>query len=139
MKRQIRQGVFETNSSSVHTLTMCTNEEYVKWTNGELMYDSYSDKLVDVKLEITEQDKKNAKAYYEDSKKNFWKEWSQLSVEETNEWYKKYMSDYKKFDSERYNTYEEFFDNEYCETFEQSYTTPSGEKIIAFGYYGYDG
>lgn len=28
MKKQIRRGVFETNSSSVHSLTMCTAEEY---------------------------------------------------------------------------------------------------------------
>ena len=28
MKRQIRRGVFETNRSSVHSLTMCSGEEY---------------------------------------------------------------------------------------------------------------
>lgn len=30
MKRQIRRGVFETNSSSVHSLTMCSDDEYKK-------------------------------------------------------------------------------------------------------------
>ena len=38
MKRQIRRGVFETNSSSVHSLTMCSGEEYKKWENGEILY-----------------------------------------------------------------------------------------------------
>lgn len=33
MKMQIRQGVFETNSSSVHSLTMCSSEEYKKWSS----------------------------------------------------------------------------------------------------------
>ena len=38
MKRQIRRNVFETNSSSVHSLTMCSGEEYKKWENGEVLY-----------------------------------------------------------------------------------------------------
>lgn len=138
MKRQIRRGVFETNSSSVHSLTMCSSDEFDKWVRGEVMFDTYSDKLVNVKPEITEQDKKSAEAYYEENKKHYWKEWNQLSEEETYEWYMKYMNDYGRFDSDRYNTYEEFFDNEYYETYHQSYTTPNGEKVVAFGYYGHD-
>jgi hypothetical protein len=35
--RQIRQGVFETNSSSTHSLTMCLASEYEKWENGEVL------------------------------------------------------------------------------------------------------
>lgn len=31
MKKQIRRGVFETNSSSCHSLTMCSEKEYEKW------------------------------------------------------------------------------------------------------------
>ena len=31
MKRQIRRGTFETNSSSVHSLTMCTQSDYDRW------------------------------------------------------------------------------------------------------------
>lgn len=46
MKRVIRQGVFETNSSSVHTITICTKEEYNKWIDGELIYDDLTEKLV---------------------------------------------------------------------------------------------
>lgn len=30
MKRQIRRGVFETNSSSVHSLTMCMESDFNK-------------------------------------------------------------------------------------------------------------
>lgn len=36
MKKQIRRYVFETNSSSVHSLTMCSGEEFKKWKNGEV-------------------------------------------------------------------------------------------------------
>lgn len=46
MKRQIRRGVFETNSSSVHSLTMCTQSDYEKWKDGEFIYDYWDGKLI---------------------------------------------------------------------------------------------
>ena len=42
------------------------------------------------------------------------------------------------FEEERIKTSEEFFNDNWYETFEQSYTTPKGEGIVAFGYYGHD-
>ena len=36
MKRQIRRGVFETNSSSVHSLTMCMKSDYSRWAKDNL-------------------------------------------------------------------------------------------------------
>lgn len=48
MKRQIRRGVFETNSSSVHSLTMCTKSDYDKWKDGELIYDYWNDELIPI-------------------------------------------------------------------------------------------
>ena len=41
MKRQIRRGVYETNSSSTHSLTMCSEEEFEQWENGELLFDEW--------------------------------------------------------------------------------------------------
>lgn len=134
----IRHGVFETNSSSVHSLTMCTADAFDQWVRGEVMFDTYNDRLVNVKPAITEQDKKNAMEYYDESKSRYWREWDQLSEEEMSEWYMKYMNDYGKFDSDRYKTYEKFFNDGCFETYHQSYTTPNGEKIVAFGYYGHD-
>lgn len=48
MKRQIRYGVFETNSSSCHSLTMCTQSDYDRWKNGELIYDYWDGKLIPI-------------------------------------------------------------------------------------------
>jgi len=31
MKRQIRRGTFETNSSSMHVIVMCMESDYDKW------------------------------------------------------------------------------------------------------------
>jgi len=33
----IRVGIFETNSSTSHSLTLCTEEEYQKYLSGELV------------------------------------------------------------------------------------------------------
>lgn len=46
MKRTIRRGVFETNSSSVHSMVICNDEEWRKWQLGELVFDYYGDKLI---------------------------------------------------------------------------------------------
>ena len=48
MKIQIRTGLFETNSSSVHSLVMVSGNDYEKWKNGELVYDRMDDKLIPV-------------------------------------------------------------------------------------------
>ena len=46
MKKQIRRGVFETNSSSTHSITMCMKSDYTKWVDGELYWDRWGEKLV---------------------------------------------------------------------------------------------
>lgn len=33
---QVRQGVFETNSSSTHSITMCTKNEFNEWVGGKI-------------------------------------------------------------------------------------------------------
>ena len=94
MKRQIRRGVFETNSSSMHSLTICSQVEYDAWEKGELLMDSYDDVFV-----------------------------KPADVEA---------------DSDRYQTVKEYFNND-LESFDKKFTSPSGDKMVAFGYYGYDG
>lgn len=51
MKIQIRKSVFETNSSSVHSITICSARDYCRWIKGKLWYDRYNGCLVDSKLE----------------------------------------------------------------------------------------
>ena len=46
MKRQIRFGVFETNSSSVHTLTICSEDMFNDFKNGKLLFDTWDEELV---------------------------------------------------------------------------------------------
>lgn len=41
MKREIRRNVFETNSSSTHSLSICTEQEFEDWKAGKLLYDRW--------------------------------------------------------------------------------------------------
>lgn len=137
MKRQIRCGVFESNSSSTHTLTICSEAEFEAWRKGEVLFDRWSDKFVAL-YEMSEDDKENAHKEYEDAKADYWKDWNTLSEEEKEKWYKKYASDHHLKD-EDLQTYDEYMGDYYLETYSQSYTTKSGDRVIAFGKYGYDG
>ncbi len=65
MKSTIRQGVFETNSSSTHCLCICTEEEYEKFIKGELVWELYTNKLVTPE----KTDYKSSTLYY---KKDAW-------------------------------------------------------------------
>lgn len=117
MKKQIRRGVFETNSSSVHSLTMCSNEEYDKWKKGETLFWKEDEKFV-TREEIIEELKKSP--WFSDV--NWDDEYKVNNI----------------FSDEGIETYGEFFKNGWLETFEQHYTTPGGDEVVAFGYYGRD-
>ena len=47
MKQTIRLGIWETNSSSVHSLCICSKDDFEKWKNGKLYYDVSDDKITD--------------------------------------------------------------------------------------------
>lgn len=58
---QIRQGVFETNSSSVHSLTMCSDQEMNDWINGKLYFNGYKQTFVPATLSLAEMDPEKRK------------------------------------------------------------------------------
>lgn len=123
MKRQIRRGVFETNSSSTHSITMCSGEEYDKWCSGNLLFWVGKKKFgtkEDIIEELKELTRWDNSLMYPDVN------WDDDSV----------VADI--FDSEEIQTSDEFFDDEYLETFEDTYHTSNGEEVVAFGKFGYD-
>lgn len=123
MKRQIRRGVFETNSSSVHSLTMCSGEEYKQWENGEVLYWEEENKF-GTREEIIEE-MKNMK--WHDGTPRYEKvNWeNEDTVDDI-------------FSDEGIKTCEKYFENDWYETYEKKYTTQNGEEVVAFGYYGHD-
>lgn len=101
--RVVRRGVFETNSSSVHTLTICTVEEYKKWMNGDVYFyeEHWRDDPIWVPADEMPED---------------------ITPEE--------------YEEAGYRTYDDYFEDEYLETYEEEYTTPNGDTIVVFGKYG---
>ena len=123
MKRQIRRGVFETNSSSVHSLTMCSGEEFERWRNEEVLYwrelDTFGtrEEIIAKLKTITWH---NGELCYPNV------DWNDEDAV------------YDIFSDEGIKTYNKYFDNDYFETFKYTHTTPSGDEVVAFGYYGHD-
>ena len=53
MKTTVRAGVFETNSSSTHSLTLVSLEDYEAWERGEKVWDRYNGDLIQKTEETT--------------------------------------------------------------------------------------
>lgn len=136
MKKQIRQGIFETNSSSTHSLTICSKDEFDAWKRGEVLLDEYSAKFVPIKL--SDDIKVEAEKEYEELKDIlFSKDWKDLSDDAKEKYYERYALKHRLINEDA-ETYEQYMDS-YLETFYETYTSKSGDEIVAFGKYGYDG
>lgn len=113
MNIQVREGVFETNSSSTHAVSVCTLNEfedfkkgkmYVNMNNLEIVSKEFADKINDA---IKEECEKYGYDY-EDTKQN-----------------------------EGCITWSEFMDIDY-EIFHKARQLKDGTTMVAFGYFGYD-
>lgn len=132
MKKQIRRGVYETNSSSVHSLTMCMESDYDRWEKDNLYLFTGSGWCYpnDNKPEKNHFYTREEAIEFEKTDKYIRKDIDWSNEEEVNE----ILHENKFYDYE-------YFWNEYCEnyeTFEETTITPNGERVVAFGYYGHD-
>lgn len=135
----IRTGLFETNSSSIHTLVFVEESDYNKWAQGNLYFnmcykDYNSYKYGDIKYK-----KANKFVSYEEAKaldENFpypedemYRGWSGFEYWDEKE---------KRYKIRNFLTLEEFF--AYCgyDIFDKEYITEHGDLIHAVGYYGHD-
>ena len=66
MKKTIRFGVWETNSSSVHSFCICTEDEYEKWEKGELFYDALDEEFTDKELNRWDEDNYKYDQWFDD-------------------------------------------------------------------------
>lgn len=144
---QIRRNVFETNSSSTHSITICTSDEYQKWADGEMLL--VVDSCMTDKQFVTIDEAKDIVRKYELEDANAYKWDSPLD-----DYY--YENDIE--NGVRYThidavpedlvipylgyhsmyTCDYYFDD-YCkwyETYNERYTSESGDEIVCFGYYG---
>ena len=155
----IRQGVFETNSSNTHSLSIVSKSKFEKWKNNkEILYD-INQEIFLTRNEAIERLRKIYTESIEELKNedDYIKQYPFYEKEDIvkmKEDYKEYLRllDFKdEEDLEELNdlirdeglhTYESYFedeDDDYLEYYSQSYTTEKGEELIAFGYFGRDG
>lgn len=87
--KQVRRCVFETNSSSTHSITFCSEQEFEDFKNEKLFVNRYSGKLVPA-------DQRNNMCIS-------YRQWC----------------------------------NDDLDCYEERYTSPSGDKIVIFGQYGF--
>lgn len=110
---QIRNSIFETNSSSVHSITMCSENEFKEWEKGNVLYCTYVENFVS----------------YDDAVKTIKKDHG----EDCNP--KEYFKDYDFYTVDMYN---DMVDDRGYEEFYEKYVTQHGDTVIAFGYSGND-
>lgn len=126
---QVRRNVFETNSSSSHSITMCMASDYEAWMNGELYYLKHapmSEAQFHGKKFVTFEEAQQIISTYNRRP---------MPVDSiTKSFIAAYGKEYNVYTHEAYIN-----DDDYLESYHETFTTPSGEKVIAFGEYGYDG
>ena len=126
MTRQVRRGVFETNSSSVHSLTMCSKSEYDEFEKGNMYIERWGSRIYS-KEELIEK--------FKEMRDWRTKELKYSGVDWNNE--EEFNRVLEETDFVTGDKYWDIVSEEY-ETFEESYTGKNGESVVAFGYYGHD-
>ena len=118
MLKSIRRGVWETNSISTHSITICSPEQWNDFAKGNLYLCDES--------ELISEEELNRR--YEDYVANATKsgKYCPRDIEQFKRWFD--IIDY-----------DEWMDDDYLEKYDEEYITPQGEKIICFGKYGRDG
>lgn len=111
MKAQIRISVFETNSSSVHTLVVMDHDDFIKWYHGDCYYNP------EIKEFYSLEEGEELRKEYASNDKWFdgYNRWCDCPL-----------------------TFQEWCPDD-METFDKVHTTKSGDTIKIFGYFGYDG
>jgi len=115
---------------------MCSEEEFEAWKKGEVLFKEWGEENFVSATDLSENDKKMAEEEYEESKDEFQKDWKDLSVDAKQKYYTKYAKENDIIDEDA-KTYKQYMNEGNLETFVQRYTSKNGDKIVAFGEYGY--
>ena len=142
----VRQGVFETNSSSTHSVCIVEDNQLEKWKNGDLFFiindnkfvskytkdylikECYGRLIMDY-VEYPEYKENIINAIKDDNLEGFVKE-----MISEGEWDVDYNIIPLSFEE-----WKNYWDNEDLASDVTSYTTSKGEKLTVFCKYGYEG
>lgn len=141
---QIRQMTFETNSSSTHSIVICTKKQFEDWKMGKCFFNANTEKFVNPDADQIEEYRKEAIEQYKIRKDSdpYSVSWDMLP----SEYQEKYIDAHVKLrlEQERASCYCMSYDNykyhyqDGCEYTEKYFTTEHGDEVVAFGKGGYD-
>ena len=135
---QVRHNVFETNSSSTHSITVTTEDTYNAWLKGLVKFNEWSETFT-ARKQLTDQDREACRQEYQANKPSYYKDWEDLSETDKQNQYSSWERKYIETEDSDFKTYEEWRARHCgCEFSEVHYTTEHGDKIVAFGCGGYD-
>ena len=138
MNINIRTGVFETNSSSVHSCSICTEDTFKKFNDGEVWIKGEDDYLP--KDEAIEY---NLNAIKEDIPEDKFEKFSEV-YRDTCSFYEAYDAideEFRKWDIDPWDFYldsETFWEYHEYEDWSKGFTDSNGTPMIAWGYCGHD-
>lgn len=141
MKRSIRSSVFETNSSSVHSCSITTEQNYKDFNSGKVWYNEGEDKYLPEKdaiefnlnyikdsNEFTNEEFKKFTDVYK-KEKNFYDAFEAINVE------------FNKWDIDPYDVYlnsDDYWDYNQYEDWWKGFNDSNGTPMVAWGYCGHD-
>lgn len=147
---QIRHGVFETNSSSVHSMVICNEDDYEAWVNGDVLLNRYHDD--DYVWQHWDSDRhcyvettkgippmfvtKEQAAYYDphypypkEHRDGYYGGWGLEFIDADGEYRERKFITFEEYENSLLYDFEGF--NEF-------YRTEHGDNIVVFGYWGRD-
>lgn len=142
--------MFETNSSSTHTLTICSKDDYDKWKRGDVFWlnNSWHKLYTDKDFVAPEELEELAEKYNEEQQKRIGegdKFAKMLDIDKVlnerpdyDSWEDSYYGT-ERSALEAYTTDDFYVSNDELETYSRTFTSPSGDEMVAFGAFGYDG
>lgn len=131
---QIRHGVFETNSSSTHSITIVPKDEFEKWADGEIYFNNDSWEVKNKGTWLTKEEAIVGVLGCDYPPKN--DDDRVYTYEELNEMYDGDLNEIlSRYDIYSFGEYSENYGLEY---YDVNYITEHGDEIVAFGLYGND-
>lgn len=131
---QIRHGVFETNSSSTHSITIVPKDEFEKWVDGEVYFNDDSWEVKNRNRWLTKEEAIagvlgcDYPPTNDDDRDYTYKELDEMNNDDLSE----ILSNYSIYS---FNEYSENYGLEY---YDVKHITEHGDEIVAFGLYGND-
>ncbi len=141
----VRRGVFETNSSSTHSITICSKKQFDDWKAGKCFYNIANEKFVVPDTSRIEEYKQEAIEQYKRLKDNdpYSVSWAMLASEDQQRYIDAHVKYRLEQERDKYNclSYDQYrlYHREGCEYTEKFFTTEHGDEVAAFGKGGYYG